>query len=270
LSKANLDTHVRDNLNYLKTNIALESAVELSIAAGAVTKTYSHHTIDTQADAASDDLDTINGGTEGEIIFVRPASGSRTIVVKHNTGNIWNPSGSDVTLDDVDDCIILGYNGSMWCLFNSFTPEAVPETDPIFSASEAAEFVAGDKAKLDAIEDGADITDATNVEAAGSVMEGDTSTANMDFVVDEDDLSSNLATKVPTQQSVKAYIDNLVTGFATETIGWVIIFISSATGLYYEADDHDVRIRTSVAIAGDNVLIPNGWSWKDDQLLICH
>lgn len=57
------------------------------------------------------------------------------------------------------------------------------------------------------VEDGADVTDATNVDAAGAVMNTDTSTASMSFVVDEDDMTSNSATKVPTQQSVKAYVD---------------------------------------------------------------
>ncbi len=61
--------------------------------------------------------------------------------------------------------------------------------------------------KLDGIETGADVTDATNVAAAGAVMEGDTSTASMSFVVDEDAMTSDSATKVPTQQSVKAYAD---------------------------------------------------------------
>ena len=60
------------------------------------------------------------------------------------------------------------------------------------------------------VEDGADVTDATNVAAAGAVMEGDTTTASMSFVVDEDNMSSDSATKVPTQQSVKAYVDTEV------------------------------------------------------------
>jgi hypothetical protein len=63
------------------------------------------------------------------------------------------------------------------------------------------------KTKVDGIETAADVTDAANVAAAGAVMESDTSTASMSFVVDEDDMSSNSATKVPTQQSVKAYVD---------------------------------------------------------------
>lgn len=57
------------------------------------------------------------------------------------------------------------------------------------------------------VEDGADVTDATNVNAAGAVMNSDTTTAAMGFVIDEDTMSSNSATKVPTQQSVKAYVD---------------------------------------------------------------
>lgn len=57
------------------------------------------------------------------------------------------------------------------------------------------------------VEDGADVTDATNVNAAGAVMNSDASTADMSFVVDEDNMASNSATKVPTQQSVKAYAD---------------------------------------------------------------
>lgn len=68
------------------------------------------------------------------------------------------------------------------------------------------------------VEDGADVTDATNVAAAGAVMEGDTSTASMSFVVDEDNMASNSATKLSTQQSIKAYADTkLALGGGTMT-----------------------------------------------------
>lgn len=68
--------------------------------------------------------------------------------------------------------------------------------------------------KLGGITDGADVTNATNVEAAGAVMESDTSTVDMGFVTDEDDMVSDLDTKVPTQQSVKAYVDTGLTAKA--------------------------------------------------------
>lgn len=74
-------------------------------------------------------------------------------------------------------------------------------------ANTTASFLTADETKLDGIEALADVTDATNVAAAGAVMEADTSTASMSFVVDEDNMTSNSATKVPTQQSTKAYVD---------------------------------------------------------------
>lgn len=79
-------------------------------------------------------------------------------------------------------------------------------------SSTTASYTTNDKNKLDAIEAGADVTDATNVDAAGAVMNSDTSTASMSFVIDEDSMSSNSATKVPTQQSVKAYVDANIGG----------------------------------------------------------
>ena len=58
---------------------------------------------------------------------------------------------------------------------------------------------------------------ATNVDAAGAVMNSDTSTAAMSFVVDEDDMTSDSATKVPSQQSVKAYVDDNASGITLGT-----------------------------------------------------
>lgn len=64
-----------------------------------------------------------------------------------------------------------------------------------------------DGTKLDGIETGADVTDAANVASAGATMDGDTDVSGNSWVLDEDDMSSDSATKVPTQQSVKAYVD---------------------------------------------------------------
>ena len=48
---------------------------------------------------------------------------------------------------------------------------------------------------------------------AGIVAVADTDASTFGFVIDEDDMSSNSATKVPTQQSVKAYVDANIEGF---------------------------------------------------------
>ena len=79
--------------------------------------------------------------------------------------------------------------------------------------------VATDGTKLDGIEASADVTDATNVNAAGAVMNSDSTTASMSFVVDEDNRSSDSSTKVPTQQSVKAYVDSEVSGLVDSAPG---------------------------------------------------
>jgi hypothetical protein len=73
-----------------------------------------------------------------------------------------------------------------------------------------ASFLIADETRLDGIAVGADVTGTANVAAAGAVMESDATTALMSFVIDEDTMASNLSTKVPTQQSVKAYVDTEV------------------------------------------------------------
>ena len=73
--------------------------------------------------------------------------------------------------------------------------------------AETSAFTDAQFSKLANIEAAADVTDATNVNAAGAVMLTDTTTAAMDFVLDEDNLFTNSATKLATQQSIKAYVD---------------------------------------------------------------
>jgi len=94
--------------------VELEDTTELTIAAGVVTVTQSYHRIDTQDDDPSDDLVTINGGVTGRLLVIRPEDGGRTVVVKHNTGNIWILAQADVTLDEPNDHLMLVYDGSMW------------------------------------------------------------------------------------------------------------------------------------------------------------
>jgi len=81
---------------------------ELTIASGAVTVTQGLHTIDTEGDAASDDLDTINGGTAGMSVRLRAENAARTVVLKDGTGNL-ELGGADVSLDDTDKWVELTY-----------------------------------------------------------------------------------------------------------------------------------------------------------------
>lgn len=83
-----------------------EPETEKTPVSGVVTITDSHHTFDTEGDAATDDVVTINGGEDGQILIVRPASDDRTVVIKR-TGNV--EGAADVTLDDLEDVAVLLY-----------------------------------------------------------------------------------------------------------------------------------------------------------------
>ena len=85
---------------------------DLTIAAGAITVTRSHHRVDTQGAAATDDLDTINGGSSGRLLIIRPVSSARTVVIKHNTGNILTNGGLDISLDAAEDWAWLLYDAA--------------------------------------------------------------------------------------------------------------------------------------------------------------
>lgn len=96
--------------------LELADSTTLTIASGVVTMSQNFHRIDTESAAASDDLDTITLGSgfgDGCMLVIRPANSSRTVVVKHNTGNILTPGGFDISLDDAEDMVILMYDGNL-------------------------------------------------------------------------------------------------------------------------------------------------------------
>ena len=113
IPEGDLNTHVRDNLNYLKANIGLDAAVELTISGGVVTKTKSFHTIDTESDDAADSLDTINGGSEGDILIIRAEHTDRTVTVT-DVGNIILAGAADFIIDSTNDTMMLIYDGANW------------------------------------------------------------------------------------------------------------------------------------------------------------
>ena len=93
-----------------------QTATALTIAAGIVTAPYAPGLltllIDTEGAAATDDLDTINGGQEGQVAMFFSATSSRDITFKDGTGNL--SLAGDFLLSNVADNITLVKRGSTW------------------------------------------------------------------------------------------------------------------------------------------------------------
>jgi hypothetical protein len=105
--------------NVVKDAIRLLSAAgsNKTISGGAVTLTpsagESHYQIDTESAAATDDLDTINGGSAGDIIGLIAANSARVITLRSGAGNILLRDGANITLDAVHTTM-LRHNGTKW------------------------------------------------------------------------------------------------------------------------------------------------------------
>lgn len=101
---------IESNTFQLGTKLILTRGNVLTIASGAVTATNSFHKIDTEGAAATDDLDTINGGVDGMIIILGTLTSARDVTVKNNTGNIILAGGADITLTNLADKLTLFYD----------------------------------------------------------------------------------------------------------------------------------------------------------------
>jgi len=120
VTAALMNTHLRDNLNALRDfgkvlRFTDSPATELTIASGVITVTQAFHIVDTEADAASDDLTTINGGADGYLLQLRQATGTRDVVVKHAADNIQLRGAVDFTLLNVNYGLLLANrDGTTW------------------------------------------------------------------------------------------------------------------------------------------------------------
>ena len=84
------------------------------------------------------------------------------------------------------------------------------DMDNMVESGTSKVMTSAERTKLTGIEALADVTDTANVDAAGATMNADTDVKANGWTIDEDDMVSDLDTRVPTQQSVKAYADGKV------------------------------------------------------------
>lgn len=84
-----------------------------TIASGAITVSkFGLIVVDTEAAAATDDLDTINGNVHGAFIVLRQAADTRDVTVKDGTGNL--SLAGDCVFTDADDTITLVGTSTGW------------------------------------------------------------------------------------------------------------------------------------------------------------
>lgn len=106
-----VDGDITANATTFLRKTVLTSGGQTTISGGVITVGRSNHTVETESLAATDDLDTITAGTaEGQLVILRPVNDSRTVVVKHNTGNIRLNGSVDFTMDSVYDQIMLRWD----------------------------------------------------------------------------------------------------------------------------------------------------------------
>jgi len=106
IPEADLNTHVRDNLEFLKIHIALEEAAAITVVAGVLTVTQAYHKVAGEL-AADDTITDIAGGAEGDIISLRP---NGNVITLANGGNL--SLGFDVVLPSDSYHVVLQCNSA--------------------------------------------------------------------------------------------------------------------------------------------------------------
>lgn len=96
---------------------ALEQT-ELAIVAGSITVNRASHSVDTQSDAASDDLTNIAvGAGDVRVLILRQQNAARVVTLKHAAGGIGEiilDGEADYVMNKLSKTIILERIGSQW------------------------------------------------------------------------------------------------------------------------------------------------------------
>lgn len=105
--------------NNIKT-LGMSRATELTISDGAVRATQGHHSIDTEGNTSTDDLDTIDGLKSNQFLFLFAANGDRTIRIRHGVGNIFLRHQNETKSDSFTSPA--GSSGIFYSAGNYFAP----------------------------------------------------------------------------------------------------------------------------------------------------
>jgi len=124
-----------DWLSFIAQRMGGAAESELTIASGAVTPTTGTHQVDTEGDAASDDLASIvTTNLSVGLLLIRPVHADRTVVVKHaagGAGQVMLKGAADFSMDNTDKWLMLQRSGDDWVeVFRSYgTDKATARLD---------------------------------------------------------------------------------------------------------------------------------------------
>lgn len=161
---------------------------DTTLAGDSATELVTEHAAKTYIDTAIAGIET--GGTL--------IDGDKGDITVSSSGAVWTIDNGAVTLAkmaNISQTDILGRGSS-----GTGPPEAL---NPVVIRS------------ILNVANGADVTESTNVALAGAVMTSQTSVSGAGFVLDEDDMASDSASKLPTQSSVKTYTDSNIVTYAS-------------------------------------------------------
>lgn len=91
-------------------------ALELTINSGEILPVSSDHKLDTEGDAVADDLTTITGGQDGQLLTLTAEDISRVVTIRHGVGNIFIADGNDISLTTEKQFVQLRFNAetNLW------------------------------------------------------------------------------------------------------------------------------------------------------------
>lgn len=90
-------------------------ATTLTLSTGSVTAVQTLHIIAAETGTA-DQVDSISGGTTGDILILQADSGDTITLADGTAGGDNLDFGQDVVLDSVNERLMLGYNGTNWII----------------------------------------------------------------------------------------------------------------------------------------------------------
>jgi|GEM_PF-2688631 len=203
-------------------NMYFHSPTELTVASGAVTVTgtqkFRFHSIDTEGDAATDDLNTISGGNVGELFLIQAENAARLTTLKDGTSLKME---GDFTLENMEDKILfVCISAGVWHEIARSRTEGFPAPTELTIASGAVTVTGTQKFRFHSID-----------------TEGDAATDDLDTIS-----GGNANELILIQAENAARIITLKDGtslkmdgdFALESTDDKILFICISAGVWHE------------------------------------